>query len=950
MSLRVKIELILITAISLVVALGYWFQRDVVLPGLIPLEQEQAEAQLMRCFQGLCDQIALINEQCGEWAKHINLQQFVVDEYKGPVEPGQLAPLLVEKHLNLAYALDTDGTVLWGTALDPQTHEPLQIKELSGPMWPAHHPLLGIGEDKFITETFLAQGYPVPATDENESVAGIFLTEQYPALVSSRPVRGDGKEGLIEGRLVVGRFLDKDLLMTIRDQTGIPFYVWALNKPIAQKERRLLHRVLEPFTTYVEEVPNEEQLLVYATYPDVRGRPALLLRRKFPQGVLPKALRAIQWGMLGQLTIGLASLFATILLLRIILMRPLAKLIAHATAIRETQDLSARLRLKHDDEIGVLSGAFDAMVEQIERDRENRVRAEEALRESEERYALAVRGANDGLYDWNLRTNEVYFSPRWKSMLGYAEDEIGNAPDNWFNLIHPEDLDQVKANLETHLKAQSEHFESEHRTRHKDNTYLWMLCRAVAVRDENDGPTRIAGSQTDVTERKRAEEQLAHDAFHDSLTQLPNRALFLDRLEQAIRHAKRYPHYQFAVLFLDLDRFKVVNDSLGHAVGDQLLHAFARTLEACLREDAGVDREADTIARFGSDEFVVLLNDITDISDAIRVADRIKTVLEIPFRIGDHEVFTSASTGIALSATGYEQPGEFLRNADTAMYRAKAKGKARHEVFDIAMHTQAVARLQVETDLRNALERQELVAYYQPIVDLEKGTIHAFEALVRWRHPERGLVSPAEFIPIAEETGLIIPIGHRVLVNACRQVRAWHDQIPTASTVLVSVNLSTKQFQQADLVESVAGVLTETGLEPSFLKLEITESAIMENVEEVNNTLIRLRDMGIMLSLDDFGTGYCSLSYLHRFPMSVLKIDQSFVKDLHLKIENWQIVHTIAILAKNLEMDVIAEGIETKEQLDKLKELHCQYGQGYYFSKPLPPEEATELLTQNASW
>ncbi|MDQ1255689.1 MAG: hypothetical protein QG656_282 [Candidatus Hydrogenedentes bacterium] len=920
MSLRVKIELILVALVGLIVALGYWFQREIVLPGLIPLEQKEAEDQMSRCFQGLRDEIAMVDAQCGAWVETIDLGQQVS------------AALLEEKRLDAAFGIDARGNVLWGIAMDSETRAPIAIEEFDLPTWPADSPLLTLDPDE-------------------DPVSGIVLTDFTPLLVASWPVReGAGENAPVTGCLVTGRFLSRELVRNIQNATGIPFQVWPLNKPLPRKARSMLSWIVQPFKTHVEEKPNEEEFDVYATYPGVNGQPAVLFQRTAQRGVFPKAMRAIQWGLLAQLVIGLVSLAAMVVLLRIILMKPLEKLIRHVTAIGRTQDLSVRLGLKRDDEIGVLAREFDGMVARLEEEDASRRLAQESQRESEERLALAMRGANDGLWDWNLKTNRVYFSPRWKSMLGYAEDEIGDSPDDWFNLIHPDDLGEFNANLDTHIQGQSGHLEHEHRILHKDTTWRWMLCRGVAVRDERDTPTRIAGSQTDITVRKLAEEQLAHDAFHDALTQLPNRALFLDRLGQAMRRAKRYEEYQFAVLFLDLDRFKVVNDGLGHLVGDELLREVSRKLVSCLRDQVKFERENDTVARFGGDEFVILLNDIRDIADAIRVAERIQESFKTPLQVGPHEVFTSASIGIALSATGYDQPEEFLRNADTAMYRAKAQGKARHEVFDADMYTQALARMTIETDLRRSVDLNEFLVYYQPIVDLRNGTITAFEALVRWNHPERGIVSPVEFIPIAEETGLILPIGQWVLAEACRQVQQWHEQIPTAASIIISVNLSTKQFQQKDLLGEIARVLEQTGLEPHCLKIEITESAIMDDVEQVNRTLIAMREMGIQLSIDDFGTGYSSLSYLHRFPMNVLKIDQSFVKDLHLTLENWQIVQTILLLARSLKMDVIAEGIETRQQYDQLKEFGCEYGQGYYMSRPLPAKEAEELLKRNPKW
>lgn len=455
----------------------------------------------------------------------------------------------------------------------------------------------------------------------------------------------------------------------------------------------------------------------------------------------------------------------------------------------------------------------------------------------------------------------------------------------------------------------------------------------------SDGTSVSIG--VDITERKREEERIAHAAFHDALTGLPNRLLFIEHLKRTIAHGKRHKDYLFAVLFLDLDRFKIINDSLGHALADQLLVAIARKLEAVLRPE-------DVVARLGGDEFTILLDDIIDVSDTIHVAERIYRELQHPFHLDGHKVSTTASTGIALSTQGYDYPEEVLRDADTAMYRAKAEGLARYKLFDPSMHTRVMTRLKLEMDLKRAIERQEFQLHYQPIMSLASDQLTGFEALVRWQHPERGLIAPDEFIPIAEETGLVIQLGQWALYEACRQTRAWQDQYGTDQHPLnISVNISSKQFAQSDLVGQVGRVLEQTNLDARCLNLELTESVVMEKAEVAVAVLQELRALGVKLHIDDFGTGYSSLSYLHRFPVDMLKIDRSFVRRISPSEEDYAIVQSIIQLAHNLKMEVMAEGVETAEQRDQLKRLGCKYAQGHLFSEPVESIQAEALIARS---
>lgn len=576
-------------------------------------------------------------------------------------------------------------------------------------------------------------------------------------------------------------------------------------------------------------------------------------------------------------------------------------------------------------------------------DATERRRAELRLRESEERYALASAGANDGLWDWNLATNRLYFSPRWKRMLGLAEDEVGDEPSEWLERVHADDIERLSALLDSHLAGGTPHFECEHRIRRAADDYLWVVARGLAVRDGLGRATRIAGSLTDVTDRKYQEAQAVHDALHDPLTQLANRALFLDRVAQALARAKRAGKGRFAVLCLDLDRFKLVNDSLGHRQGDELLAAVGRRLV----EMAG---SGETVARPGGDEFAVLVDEVAGPVEARALAERLLADLARPIAIDGRNLVVTGSIGLALFDQVYERAEDMMRDAELAMYRAKSLGKARAELFHPSLHSHAVHLLTLENDLRLAIGRNELQLFFQPIIFLKTGRIAGFEALVRWRHPRRGLLGPMEFITLAEETGLIGQIGAWVLEEACRRMRDWQKRFPSDPQLTVSVNLSIRQFNQIDLVTEIVETLTRSGWRGGRLKLELTETALMQNAARAAHILTQLKAADIDVSLDDFGTGYSSLSYLHALPFDTLKIDKSFVAGMALERSKLEIVRAILLLAHNLKMDVVAEGVETVEQLAQLRALDCEYAQGYLFAPPLDAEAAETLLAENRKW
>ena len=572
----------------------------------------------------------------------------------------------------------------------------------------------------------------------------------------------------------------------------------------------------------------------------------------------------------------------------------------------------------------------------------SRIHTERNLRASQERYLLAARGTNDGIWDWDLENRAIYFAPRWKEMLGFAEDEIGARLDEWLSRVHPEDSARLRAQLDACMKSGgSNDFISEHRVCHKDGSWRWMLNRAVVLRSPEGTALRIAGSQSDVTKNK---------AF-DSLTTLPNRVLFVESVAKALELRKNGAIPPFSVMFIDLDNFKDVNDSLGHSAGDQLLIEVARRLENTVRTHSESRRSACVVARLGGDEFAALIGDVSNHREAVALAAEIQQAVSRRFVLQSNTIATGASIGIALWHQACETPEEMLQDADTAMYRAKKLGRARAVVFDAAMRAETLNRIELTGDLRLALASGELIVNYQPIFRLSEThsgstghRLRGFEALARWRHPSRGLVMPRDFIPVAEETGLIVPLGDIVLREACTRMKRWHELYPQQTPPDLAVNLSPSQLRDPNLVQRIAAVLAETGFDPRHLKLEITEAVRIHDFPPVLASVNALKEMGIALEIDDFGTGYSCLSWLPTLRCKSLKIDYSFVTGMMHDVHSLEIIRAIIGLARNLKMNVIAEGIETKMQLDVLRSLGCRLGQGFYLARPLSAEDTERMI------
>jgi diguanylate cyclase (GGDEF)-like protein/PAS domain S-box-containing protein len=562
--------------------------------------------------------------------------------------------------------------------------------------------------------------------------------------------------------------------------------------------------------------------------------------------------------------------------------------------------------------------------------------AEEALRRSEERFRTFVQNAADVITVTDAQGIITYESPAIEAVLGLdATQTVGT---HIFAPLHIDDRARASEYLASVLAVPGRHPAIELCFAHTDGTWRYLEMRATNLLDDTT-VNGVVFNTHDATERHLFEEQLEHQAFYDALTGLPNRSLLIDRIEHGLARIRRTAG-ELGIIFLDLDRFKVINDSLGHAAGDRLLVMLGQRLNACLRS-------GDTVARLGGDEFIVLLEDVVSVEDVTAIADRIIAALREPFDLDGHDAFVAASMGIVLSgeaATAAADSGELLRHADVALYRAKGMGRGQYVIFDPSMNVFSAERLSLESDLQRAIERGELRLHFQPEVDLLTGDIIGVEALARWQHGQRGLIPPADFIPLAEETGLVIPIGEWVLREACRQARTWLDDWPGRPPLTVSVNLSARQFQQEDLIGQIRAALHESGLPPEQLRLEITESVVIQEAGAARETLQRLKELGVRIAIDDFGTGYSSLAYLTRLLADTLKVDRSFVASIGKDERALAIVGAVASLAHALGMNVTAEGIETAEQLDHVRSSGCDNGQGYHFSRPLPADEITRLF------
>ena len=912
MRLRAKTLLIVGVTLAGLTLLLQIASRWLVMDNVDALEAGAARQDLERATRALLEEVASLYDTTRDYAVWDETYRFAKER-----NPDYLARHLPTENqdasrVRLVVLMDLSGAVLHTRLIDVEKHRQMPLSaDLA-----AH-----VRDERLLFRAATAR----------VGRSGMLVTPQAVWIVATWPILDNSQRGPARGTLLMGRPLDKAAVRRLAATTRLDMEILPLHDPTVLPEfQRRMRAGVGP--TLVAPL-SETSIVGHALLNDIHGQPALVLTLRMPRAIHQRAKTTLLYFTVGLLLAGLMVGVSILILIERTVLSRVELLAASLQAIRAQRDLSARVDVRGRDELSDLCGSVNSLLEVVER-------SERELRESEERYALAASAASDGLWDWNVATGEIHLSPRWKSMLGYEEHEIAPRPEEWFSRVHPDDAAALRARLAENTPES--HSENEHRLLHKDGAYRYMLSRWVTMRDADGAPLRRVGAQSDITARHAAEEQLRHDALYDALTGLPNRMLLLDRLGQALARAKRHSGSHCSVLFLDLDRFKLVNDSLGHAVGDQLLCEAARRLERCIRPE-------DTVARLGGDEFAILLEAVGAPVDVTHAAERIQAEIGRVFRIAKLEVFTSASIGIAIATDDGQSAEDLIRDADTAMYRAKASGKARHQVFDSHMHAQAIASLTLENDLRRALERAEFEVHYQPVVEVKKGNVMGFEALVRWHHPTRGLILPGDFIPRAEETGLIVALGRWVLEEACRQMRRWELDFPHDPPMALSVNLSARQLLEGDIGQAVEEILKRTGFDPRNLHLEITESVIMHRPDLVTVVLGRLKDLGIRVSIDDFGTGYSSLSYLHLFPVDTLKIDRSFVNSMNLLGKQRRIVETIVMLARNLGMEVIAEGVEAEDQRLVLDSLGCGMAQGYLFSKAVDAATARTMLASGVA-
>jgi diguanylate cyclase (GGDEF)-like protein/PAS domain S-box-containing protein len=883
-----------VTLVGLMAAL-YLVSQVIVVGGFADQEKQDARREVARVIGALDDDLSHLEGTAADWATWDDTYNYVTTRDERYYTSNLMGDSPMSSNgLSLMAFLNSRGEIVFIKWYD-------RLTGTSG-LAPA-----GL-------EEHLAPGKPLSThTSSSSKIAGLVLLPEGPLSVVSMPVLSSNGSGPVAGALVMGKMLDTHELAALSKTTLMSLAAYRVDDPSLPPDfAQALPGLAAPREVAIQPI-DDSRLGGYTMLADIYGKPAVLLRAEIPRSALARGQSTVQLFILGIALVALVFGLVILALLERLVLARLLHLSAGVGRIAETRKADARVEEVGNDELGVLAHDINRMLDAL-------AESSERGRQSEERFQAVFKTAIDPFMVLDDTGTIVEANPAACKLLGLSEEDVlGHTFGHFLPQPSRAALQEQWAGSiaqgggwgEAHIMlADGQHRDIDFYT--KPNVLPGY--HFVAVRD--------------VTDRKLLEGRLEYQAFHDPLTGLPNRTLFLQRLSSAVEGA-RHGHGMVALLFLDLDDFKVINDSLGHKAGDRLIMSMSERLLACLRPD-------DMVARLGGDEFTVLMENVNDVRDAERVAGRLIEAVKKPFDVDGQRVFVGTSIGIAMSITGSDRPDDLLRNADVAMYEAKQRGKSRYAIFDQSMDVRAWKRLQTEIDLRRALDKGEFVVYYQPVVRLDTSKVAEVEALVRWQHPQRGLVPPAEFIPVAEETGLIVDLGRWVLEQSCRQMREWQRSL--------GVNLSARQFKDPSLVADISRVLDEAGLHPRYLNLEITETVGMDDPDAAGAVLHALRDMGVCLTLDDFGTGYSALSHLRRFPINGLKIDGSFVRDMGVRAEDTAIVHALVAFARTLRLKVAAEGVETAEQAAYLHAIGCDRGQGYYFARPVGPAQMELFL------
>jgi diguanylate cyclase (GGDEF)-like protein/PAS domain S-box-containing protein len=897
MTIRNRVILLIITSVVTLVLVLYGAASSILLNGFGKLEYQNVRKNVERVKEAFHNELEQVTVTVADYSHWTELWEFARGENESFFGDNFYAEGTVSLGVNLIAILDLNGHINRAIAVDLETAEEIPVPSefteylTNQPQWFTHQ-------------------------DERDVKQGLILLPAGPALLSTGPIVQSDYTGPILGTFVMLRFVDTMFVEHLEELTKLDLELFRLDQPLSKENNEAYQHLLQGSHAFIH-LKGEDKIGGHALLTDSQDKPLLLLDVTLPRPIYAQALASrSQLTVIAFIIAGLFSL-ALYLVFQRSVMRGFKRLTDSVQQIAQSQAAKARVTVTGHDEFSQLGSNINEMLTSLEQ-------TQAKLRESEARYALAVTGVNDGLWEWDIARDQMYLSARWMEMMGYEARERFVDSGFWPHHIHPDDLPRLRPQLLEHLKGKTKFYETEHRMLHQDGSYRWVLVRGVAEYKDNRA-IRMAGSLTDITQR----------GVFDPLTGLPNRQLMNEYLKHAHSYSQRHTDAPAAVLFMDLNRFKEVNDSLGHHIGDLLLLEFAKRLQETLRGE-------DKVARLGGDEFVVLIEGL-DEAAVIAVAERLSQETSRVYELAGQQIFSSSSIGIVTNLQRYENTSEVLRDADIAMYRSKSN-KVPYVVFDDEMFRQVSLRQRLESDLRQALGKEQLFLVYQPVVDLPSKHVVGFEALLRWRLNER-VVPPVEFIPLAEETGLIVPIGAWVLEQACKQLKAWMQELGRTD-LYITVNLSSRQLAQNDLVPMIKNLLTKYALPYHALHLEITESVIIENQYAAVSTLEALKAMGVRILMDDFGTGYSSLNYLTNLPIDRLKLDRSFISQLEHDPKILEVVRTILRLAKNVNMSVIAEGIESVSQAELLSKLECDFGQGYLFAKPQHPEVIGALLQQ----